>query len=136
SVLVVRNGTLFRTSAVAEEQADILGPNAEPKAAAQPTIDFDAAGVAVTALTADVANRLGLPKEAKGVVVAGATRGGVADPPAVRQDAPHHLQFARPLELAFDARQPAAAELRPQLAIRDQPRELRGEVRHVAALRM
>ena len=78
-ILVIRNGTLFRTAVVAEEQADAADAVEAPKPDARPTIDFDAVGVAVAALTADAAARLGLPRETKGVVVAGVTRGGLAE---------------------------------------------------------
>jgi serine protease Do len=78
-VLVVRNGNLFRTVATAEEQPDVLGPAPVPNDRAGPTIAFDAVGLAVTDLTADVANRMGLPKDAKGVVVAGVTKNGLAE---------------------------------------------------------
>jgi serine protease Do len=78
-LLVVRNGVLFRTSAAAEEQADV--PRADPRGddRSPPTIDFDATGLAVTEITADVANRMSLPKDVRGVVVANLTRGGLAE---------------------------------------------------------
>ena len=84
-VLVVRNGNLFRTNATAEEQPDILGPGQTPSVRAAQPIDFDAVGVAVTALTPDVAGRMGLPKDAKGVVVAGVTRNGLAEQSGVNR---------------------------------------------------
>src|SRR5207249_1354489 len=70
------NGQLFRTSVTADEQADAASP---APAAPPPGINFDALGVAVTDLTPDVANRMGLPKGARGVVVAGVARNGLAE---------------------------------------------------------
>jgi serine protease Do len=77
-LLVVRNGALFLTKVTAEEQPDAAPP---PDAVAAPRdpIDYDLLGIGVTDLTPDIAARSGLPKEARGVVVAGVTRNGLAE---------------------------------------------------------
>lgn len=77
-LLVVRNGALFLTKVAAEEQPDTAPA---PGAAAGPRnpIDYDTLGLGVTDLTPDIAARSGLPREARGVVVAGVTRHGVAE---------------------------------------------------------
>jgi serine protease Do len=75
-VLVMRNGRQFLTRITAEGQTDTLGPAAVANA---PTVNFDALGLAVTDLTADVANRMGLPKTIKGIVIAGVTKNSLAE---------------------------------------------------------
>ncbi len=76
-VLVTRDGRQFLTRTTAEEQPDTIGPVANSNAPLQP-MDFDSLGIAATDLTADVANRMGLPKGVKGVVIAGVTNNGLA----------------------------------------------------------
>jgi serine protease Do len=75
-MLVTRDGKLFLTRVTVEEQPAAAGPAA---AALRPAVNYDALGLAVTDLTADLANRMGLPNTIKGVTVAGVTRGGPAD---------------------------------------------------------
>jgi serine protease Do len=76
-VRVIRNGQLFQTRVAVEEQPDVLGP--EAPAAGPPAVNYDAIGIAVTDLTAEVANRMGIPKTVKGVVIAGVTKNGPAE---------------------------------------------------------
>jgi serine protease Do len=76
-VVVMRNGRQFLTRITAEEQPEAPGPAGS--AANAPAVNFDALGLAVTDLTADVANRMGLPKTVKGVVIAGVTKNGLAE---------------------------------------------------------
>ena len=68
-VVVMRDGKLFLTKVSAEEQAEhtSLKPVQVPAIAA---VDYGSLGLKVTDLTADAAERAGLPKEVKGVVVA------------------------------------------------------------------
>jgi serine protease Do len=76
-VVVMRNGQLFLAKVAVEDQPDTLGPVAPGPA--QGGVNFEALGLAVTDLTPDVATRMGLPKDAKGVVVAGVTKNGLAE---------------------------------------------------------
>ena len=74
---VTRKGQQFATRITAEDQPAMVG--AAPAAnAPQAAMNFDALGIAVTDITADMANRMGFPKNLKGVVVAGVTRNGLA----------------------------------------------------------
>ena len=68
-LIVVRNGNLFRTKVAVEEQAEAAQARRLRKSAAT-DVDYGSLGLTVTDLTADAAKRAGLPKEAKGVVVA------------------------------------------------------------------
>jgi serine protease Do len=83
-VLVTRSGQLFRTKAVAEERADDPDPAPNPAPAG---IDFDATGLTVADLTADLAGRMGVPKAAKGVVVTAVRAGGLAERSGVARGA-------------------------------------------------
>jgi serine protease Do len=75
-VVVMRKGQLFLSKIAVEEQPDVLGP--DPTATpAQTPVNYDALGLAVTDLTD--ANRAGLPKEVKGVVVATVTKNSLAE---------------------------------------------------------
>jgi len=75
-VVVVRNGQAFQTRVTIEEQLDV--PTATPGPALQPAIAFEAVGVSVTEITPESAAQLGLPKTAKGVVVATVVQNGLA----------------------------------------------------------
>jgi serine protease Do len=76
-VLVTRKGLQFLTKINVEEQPDTLG--APPILnTPQQAMNFEALGIAVTDLTADVAKRMGIPKNVKGVIVAGVTNNGFA----------------------------------------------------------
>jgi serine protease Do len=69
-LIVVRNGTLFRTKVAVEEQAEEIKPAAAQVPA---TLDYSSLGLRVTELSADAAKRAGLPSEVRGVVVAEVT---------------------------------------------------------------
>ena len=114
---VVRNGTLFRTSATAEEAADV--PRADPAVGdrAPAAIDFDAVGVAVTTVTADAANRLGLPKDVKGVTVESLTRGGLAEQSGLTQGAVILQVDRTPVTTAEEFRQAVSRASREKGAV-------------------
>jgi len=79
-VLIVRNGQLFLTRPTVEQQPETVGPTPNPAGVAPAAaMNFDALGIAVTDLTPEVATRMNLPKTAQGVVIAGVTRGGLAE---------------------------------------------------------
>jgi serine protease Do len=74
---VIRNGQLFQTRVAVETQPEVPGPGAP--AAGPPAVNFEAIGIAVTDLTADAANQLGLPKTLKAVVIAGVSKNSPAE---------------------------------------------------------
>ena len=76
-LLVTRNGQQFLTRVAVEEQRDAPGPGAGT--VGPPAVNFDALGLAVTDLTAEVANRMGVPKDVKGVVISGVTKNSLAE---------------------------------------------------------
>ena len=76
-LVVMRRGQLFLAKVAVEDQPDIPGPAAPGPA--QGGVNFAALGLAVTDLTADVATRMGLPKDARGVVIAGVTKNSLAE---------------------------------------------------------
>ena len=65
--VVMRDGKLFLTKVDVEEHAEEVKPAAAVVPAA---VNYGALGIRVSDLSADAAKRMGLPKEAKGVVVA------------------------------------------------------------------
>jgi serine protease Do len=76
--LVTRKGQLFLTKVIAEEQPENLGAAVGVGASPAPTINFDNLGLSVTDISQETATKLGLPKNAPGVMVNSVTATGLA----------------------------------------------------------
>jgi S1-C subfamily serine protease len=80
---VSRNGQLFLTKIAVEDQPDVPVPEA---AAGPPAGNFNTLGVAAVDLTAEMANRMGIPREIKGVVISNVTRNSLAEQSGIAKD--------------------------------------------------
>lgn len=75
-VLVTRNGKQFLTRVTVEDQPENFGQ--APVAGPRQLVNFDGLGLAVTDLTAELAARSSVPKDVKGIVIAGVAPNGLA----------------------------------------------------------
>lgn len=75
---VMRDGKLFLTRVTVENQPDDFTPAAATGAVPRQPVNFDGLGLVVNDLTPEVAARNGVPREVKGVIIAGVAPNGLA----------------------------------------------------------